>query len=103
MTYSDSLSPAPQAPEAMSVAPDARGGDGQPLYSQKEIDALKSRAEKAEKERDAARAQAKALVDLLREVPGGPRSHVCWLALLSRIREQLAAYDIAMRKEGEGK
>lgn len=51
--------------------------------------AMKSRAEKAEKERDAARAQAKALVDLLREVPSAPKSPVRWLSLMSRIRAAL--------------
>src|SRR5690606_20418393 len=103
--------------------------DGQPLYSQKEIDALKSRAEaaearvrelerllkamtelasendddagKAQDECDTARAEAARLATLLREVLGAPKSPTCYLGLMNRIREQLAAHESAMRKEGE--
>lgn len=94
----------------------------------REIDALKARAEAAERragelerllkamtelasendddagkaqdERDIARAEAARLAALLREVLGAPKSPTCYLGLMNRIREQLAVHESAMRVVG---
>src|SRR5690606_22152062 len=54
-------------------------------------------AGKAQDERDTARAEAARLATLLREVLGAPKSPTCYLGLMNRIREQLAAHESAMR------